>query len=87
MQMGTLRYICKSLDHTAFCYRGSEAQNIGDMLGINHRGTDGAISVKRAGTTQNLGPKARAAAGWREVRSLEEVAVLLNPPGAGRKAA
>ena len=49
------------------------------MLGIEHRGTDGVVLVKRAGTTQNISRKARAAAGWKEARYLEQVANLLNP--------
>jgi hypothetical protein len=80
MQMGNLRYICKSLDHNAFVYRGWETYNIADILEIRHVGTDGPIRIKRAGTTQNLGRKARRAApDWNDARSIEEVADSLNP--------
>jgi hypothetical protein len=80
MQMGNLRYICKSLDHNAFIYRGWETYNISDILGIRHVGTDGPIRIKRAGTTENLGRKARrAAADWKDASSIEEVSDLLNP--------
>jgi hypothetical protein len=87
MQMGKLRYFCKSLDHTAFVYRGFETFNVAEMLGIRHVGTDGEIRAKRAGTTENLGPKARRAAGWKEARFPEDVAPLLNPKPRLRKAA
>jgi hypothetical protein len=79
MQMGSLKYACKSLDHTAFIYRGYDTYNVGDILGIEHRGRDGVVRIKRAGTTQNIGPKARAAAGWPEAQYIEQVADLLNP--------
>jgi hypothetical protein len=79
MQMGALRYACKSLDHYAFVYRGFTTCNVAEMLGIRHAGTDGPIQVKRAGTTENLGRKARNAAGWNEARYIEEVSELLNP--------
>jgi hypothetical protein len=79
MQMGCLRYICKSMDHNAFVYRWFETHNVADMLNIRHAGTDGEVKVKRAGTTQNIGPKARQSVGWRDKRSIEAVADLLNP--------
>jgi hypothetical protein len=87
MQMGKLRYFCKSLDHTAFVYRGFETFNVAEMLGIRHVGTDGAIWAKRAGTTENLGRKARRAAGWREERFPEQIGHVLNPEPGHRKAA
>lgn len=87
MQMGLLRYFCKSLDHHAFVYRGWETCNVADMIGIRHEGTDGLVRVKRAGTTQNIGRKARHEAGWPEMRVIENVAELLNPQSRRRKAA
>jgi hypothetical protein len=79
MQLGALQYICKTLDHRAFKYYGFDTINIADELGIQHRGTDGAIQMKRAGTTQNIGRKARRDAGWKDARSIEEVRSLLQP--------
>ncbi len=87
MQMGKLRYFCKSIDHTAFVYRAFEACNIAKMLGIDPVGTDGVVRAKRCGTTENIGRKARRAVGWKEARFLEEVAELLNPEPFRRKAA
>jgi hypothetical protein len=87
MQMGKLRYFCKSLDHTAFVYQGFETCNIAEILGIRHVGTDGVVRAKRSGTTENLGRKARRAASWKEARFPEEVAQLLNPEPFRRKAA
>ena len=87
MQMGKLRYFCKSLDHTAFLYRGFETYNIAELLGIRHTGTDGVVRAKRAGTTENLGRTARRQAGWRDARFPEEVADLLNPAPSRRTAA
>jgi hypothetical protein len=80
MQMGYLRYMSKALDHRAFKYHGYETVNIADALGIEHRGTDGAIAAKRAGWTENIGPTARRRAGWRELRHLDELTLKLNPP-------
>lgn len=57
------------------------------MLGIEHRGTDGMVRAKRAGTTRNIGRKARREAGWRETRLIENVADLLNPEPSRRKVA
>jgi hypothetical protein len=84
-QTGALKYLCKSVDHTAFVYREFGTRNLGDLLGIQHRGTDGAIHVKRVGTTQNISLKARRKAGWKEHRSPEEVSALLNPPKGRRQ--
>jgi hypothetical protein len=79
MQMGALRYSCKSLDHRAFLYEAFESVNIADRLGIEHVGTDGIVRAKRAGWTQNIGPTARRRAGWRELRHHDELAFALNP--------
>jgi hypothetical protein len=82
MQMGYARYMCKSLDPAAFLYRDREIIYIVDRLGIRPDEIGGAILVKRAGTTENLGRKARTAAGWKDARLPDEVAALLNPdPG------
>ena len=37
MQMGKLRYFCKSLDHTAFAYHAFETINIAERIGMGHR--------------------------------------------------
>jgi hypothetical protein len=79
MQMGALRYACKALDHRAFRYQGYESVNIADALGIQHVGTDGVITAKRAGWTENIGPTARRRAGWRELRHLDQLSEALNP--------
>lgn len=67
---GSLRYLLKGLDHRSFFYVGTETANLGVELGIDHRGQQGFVPVKRAGTTQNIGRAARKRAGWRDVRDL-----------------
>jgi hypothetical protein len=83
MQAGAMRYILKGFDHQAFRYIGlsGETENLGMALGINHRGQQGIVALKRCGTSQNLGPKARRTAGWREVRDVTALGRLLDPGG------
>ncbi len=84
MQAGRLRYMVKAIDHAAFRYHGTETENIGALLGIDHRGGQGVIAIKRAGTSQNIGRAARKRADWQEIRELEKLASVINPkkPGA-----
>jgi hypothetical protein len=79
MRLGSLRYLCKRLDHRAFVYFGFESVSVADHLGVEHRGTDGVVAAKRAGWTENLGIAARRRAGWREIRDLDALARALNP--------
>lgn len=67
---GSLRYLLKGLDHRAFIYVGTQTANLGVELGIDHRGQQGFVPIKRAGTTQNIGRAARKRAGWRDVRDV-----------------
>jgi hypothetical protein len=53
--------------------------NIGAELGIDHRGQQGIIPIKRAGTSQNTNITARRRAGWCERRTLNELRDILNP--------
>ena len=39
MQAGLMRYCLKGLDHWDFHYSAYETDNIGDAIGIDHRGT------------------------------------------------
>jgi hypothetical protein len=81
MRAGNFVYVLKAIDHRDFRYLSSgETENIGAALGINHRGTQGEVAIKRAGTSQNLGKAARRAAGWVERRSLEDLRAILQPP-------
>ncbi len=81
MRAGLLRYCLKGLDPAAFRYVGQagETENIGAALGIEHRGPQGLIAVKRCGTSQNIGPTARRLAGWAEVRDLAGLRRILHP--------
>ncbi len=81
MRAGQLRYCLKGLDPTAFRYVGQagETENIGAALGIEHRGPQGLIAVKRCGASQNIGPAARRRAGWTEVRDLAGLRRILHP--------
>ena len=79
---GIMLYLLKGIDHAAFRFTGNDGstENIGAALGIDHRGQQGHIAIKRAGVSQNVALAARKRAGWREVRDLEGLSRLLNPP-------
>ena len=77
---GSLRYFAKGLDHRDFVYGScGSTENLGVLLGVDHRGSQGVIPCKRSGTSENLGPKARSRAGWREVRDPLGLSFILNP--------
>jgi hypothetical protein len=81
MRAGDFIYLLKAFDHRDFRYLNpDETVNIGAALGIEHRGSQGEVSIKRAGTSANLGKAARRAAGWVERRSLEDLRAILRPP-------
>ena len=80
MQAGLMRYCLKGLDHRDFHYSAYETDNIGDAIGIDHRGTQGIIEIKRAGVSQNISAAARKRAGWTELRSIEDLRSELRPP-------
>jgi hypothetical protein len=84
MRAGMLRHILKGFDHRAFRYVGYETANVAVDLGFNHRGQQGTVAVKRSGASENIGLSARRANGWRDDRSIEEIADLLNPTSPGR---
>jgi len=81
MRAGGLRYWLKGIDHRDFRYLSpDETVNIAAAIGIEHRGTQGVVPIKRAGTSQNLGRAARHAAGWVERRALADLRAILRPP-------
>jgi hypothetical protein len=67
MRAGVARYILKSLSPTT-C----------EALGIRHKPTL-PVGIKRAGVSFSIGPQARQAAGWQELRSLPELHAHLHP--------
>jgi hypothetical protein len=77
--------VAKGIDHRAFVYFGGETVNVGGALGIDHRGQQGVIAIKRAGVSQSLSPAARRRANWREIRDLAALARILNPEKAGER--
>lgn len=81
MRAGILRYALKAIDHTDFRYtgNGTETENIGQALGIEHRGSHGVINIKRSGISQNIGPAARKQGGWIELRDIASLARKLTP--------
>lgn len=89
MRAGNLRYHLKGIDHAATTYRGLDTINIGAALGIDHRGQQGTVEIKRCGCSHGIDKTARKRAGWQELRDLEALYRALNPPKAGeqRKAA
>jgi hypothetical protein len=81
MRAGLLRYILKGIDPKAFRYSGlgAETENIADFLGFQYRGRQGTVKIKRCGVSQNIGPKVRREAGWREQRDLATLRRRLYP--------
>jgi len=75
---GALRYLLKGLDHRDFIHTAGGTTNLGDLLGVQHRGDQGIISIKRQGCTQNISRKARREAGWREVKNPFALSCILN---------
>lgn len=78
---GLQRYVAKGLDHRLWRYRSpdGESENLGAALGLDHRGSQGIITIKRCGVSQSIGPKARAICGWQEVRDVSGLRRLLHP--------
>ena len=84
MRAGNLRYSLKGFDHAAFKYLPDGATfNIGSELGINHRGSQGTIPIKRAGTSENISKAARQRHGWLEVRDIGGLWHLLSGEAIG----
>ena len=76
---GILRYLLKGFDRRQFQYWFGEALNTAAELGIEDRGPQGIVTIKRAGTSQNIAPAARRRAAWPERRSIAELARHLDP--------
>ena len=84
MRAGNLRYSLKSLDPAAFKYLPDGTTfNIGSELGIDHRGNQGTIVIKRAGTSERISKAARQRHGWLEVRDIEGLRRLLSGEAVG----
>ncbi len=79
---GILRYLLKGIDHRQFQYCCGEALNTAAELGIENRGPQGIVTIKRAGTSQNIAPTARRRAAWPERRSIAELSRHLQPAAA-----
>jgi hypothetical protein len=75
---GVLRYFGKHLSPTAR-HKGDLVMQI---LGIDDRGRGPCtISGKRSGMSRNIDRAARKAAGWRELRELDELRAVLDGEG------
>jgi hypothetical protein len=79
MQAGLMRYCLKGLDHRDFHYSAYETDNIGDAIGIDHRGAQGIIEIKRAGVSQTSA-RQPGSGSWTELRSIEDLRSALRPP-------
>jgi hypothetical protein len=81
MRNGALLYTLKGFDHRAFRYVGHDGttENIGAALGIDHRGEQGLIAIKRCSPSQNIQQAARRKAGWPEIRDLSGLYHALHP--------
>ena len=75
---GFLRYMTKAMDPGEFRYVGHDKLVCAEVLGIHNRGPQGLIHCKRVGFSTNIGPKARAAAGWIERRDMLAVWRILH---------
>src|SRR5690606_10054396 len=65
MRFGHLLYCLKGTDHRAYVETpDGRTHNAAALLGIQHRGEQGDIRIKRAGTSANIGPSAQAKAGF-----------------------
>lgn len=81
MRCGELIYQLKGVDHRAYTIDNTgETVNIGSALGIEHRGNQGHIPLKRAGTTENIGAAARRRVAWLERSSLDDLRQIIRPP-------
>jgi hypothetical protein len=74
-------YVAKGLDHRLWRYTGvgDETENLGAVLGLDHRGSQGVVEIKRSGFSQSLGPAARRRAGYQDVRDLPGLRRMLHP--------
>ena len=85
---GFMTYMIKKADHRAFVYRLRyddegvpewRSVNVAEALSILHDGTDlGAVPGQRLGVSHAINRAARRAAGWRELRRIEEWADALD---------
>jgi hypothetical protein len=65
---GQLRYMLKGMDHAATINFRGRRYNLGDILGIQHRGQQGIVPGKRLGVSRFLGPVSRKRQGHIEIR-------------------
>ena len=92
---GFLTYTLKRTDHRAFVYRLRyddegvpewRSVNVAEALSILHYGSDsGAVPGQRLGVSHAINRAARRAAGWRELRRIEEWADALDQLGPDRR--
>jgi hypothetical protein len=83
MRLGLLKYILKGLDQSAYKYLGWSGQklSIAEALGIEDRGPQGTVDMKRCGVSENLGPAERRRAAWTERRDLAALRLVLDGVG------
>jgi len=79
MRSGLCKYLLKGIDPKDLAYTGYGAEPRAASLGIRPRRNAAPILNQRFGASRSLGPAARRAAGWVELRSLEELHARLNP--------
>lgn len=92
---GFMTYMIKKADHRAFVYRLRlddeglpewRSVNVAEALSIEHIGTDmGAVPGQRLGVAHAINRAARRAAGWRELRRIEQWADALDQLGPDRR--
>lgn len=77
---GQFRYMFKGMDHRATIDLDGVRTNLGDAIGIEHRGQQGVVSYKRVGVSHSLGPIARERGGYVDVASPAALRAALYPP-------
>ncbi len=80
---GTCRYMLKGMDHRATLEVDGVTRNLGDLLGIEHRGVQGTVLFKRLGVSHSLGPVARRRAGYEDATHHDALRSVLHPPRRG----
>jgi hypothetical protein len=75
---GVLKYFLKGMDHSkTFTGPDGTTLNIGDALGIAHRGQQGRVPGRRTGLSHSLAPTARSKGGYSDETDFPALGDLL----------
>jgi hypothetical protein len=79
---GLFLYLLKGIDHSITTKKAGQELNVADLLGIEHRGTQGTVNCARYGVSQSLGPSTRKRSGWQELNDVLDLAAITNKAAA-----